>query len=41
MDEGSQIEQESDVREVAIVIPHTSPDHSGKNDDKNEESRPN
>ena len=34
MDEGSQIQQESDVSEVPIVTPHTSPGHSGRDDGK-------
>ena len=39
MDEGRQIQQESDVAEVPVVTPHTSPSHSGRDDEKTEKSR--
>ena len=38
MDESSQIQQESDVSEVPVVTPHTSPGHSGRDDGKTEKS---
>ena len=34
--QGSQIQQESDVPEIAVVTLHTSPGHSGKGDRKTE-----
>ena len=34
MDEGSQIQQESDVLKVPVVRPLTSPDHNGRDDGK-------
>ena len=38
MDEGSQIQQESDVPELPVVTPHISLGHSGRDDGKTEKS---
>ena len=38
MDEGSQIQQESDALKVPVVRPLTSPGHNGRDDGKTEKS---
>ena len=39
IDEGSEIQLQSDVPEVSAVTVHTSPSHSGRDDGKTEKSR--
>ena len=39
MDEGSEIQLQSDVPEVSVVTPHKSSSNSGRDDMKTEKSR--